>query len=172
MTARASGNELPGRARALVLGVVACLAVSAVIWAAGAGGQEPHLVVTTRAGDVLVDVPLPEDSTWTIEWLHSVAGVKVFDRFAYVDGVMYVTDQVTPHLDIAGLGGFAGRGTMTQLPDGRYHLSDIDLPLHGNVHNVIIGTERAPTVLVVAGRRFELSHEHAGQHARIEVVLR
>lgn len=172
MRARASWDPSPGRARTLWAIAVAVLLTGMLQTVSAAGGKEPRLVVTTGAGEVLVDVALPDTMTWSIQWLHSVAQVQVEDRFAYRDGAMYVTEQLSPHLDIAGLGGFAGRGTMTQLPDGRYLLSDIDLPLYGNVHNIIIGTHRAPTVLIVAGDRYELSREHAGEHARIEVIIR
>ncbi len=172
MPPRAPGRTSTGRARLCALLAAACLSLGTSAWALAAGGTEPYLQVTTRAGEVLVDVPLPDSLTWTIEWRHSVAQVTVLDRFAYRDGVMYVTGQVSPYLDIAGLGGYAGRGEMTQLPDGRYQLSDLDLPLYGNVHNFIIGTERAPTVLVVGDQRFALTPNHAGEHARIEVIFR
>src|SRR5690606_19365303 len=122
------GRTSTGRARLCALLAAACLSLGTSAWALAAGGTEPYLQVTTRAGEVLVDVPLPDSLTWTIEWRHSVAQVTVLDRFAYRDGVMYVTGQVSPYLDIAGLGGYAGRGEMTQLPDGRYQLSDLDLP--------------------------------------------
>lgn len=172
MSPRAPGRMSSGCARLCAFLAVACLGLGTSTWALAAGGPEPHLLVTTSAGEVLVDVPLPGSLTWTIEWRHSVAQVTVLDRFAYRDGVMYVTGQVSPYLDIAGLGGYAGRGSMIQLPDGRYQLSDLDLPLYGNVHNVIIGSERAPTVLVVGDRRFALTPGHAGEHARIEVIYR
>ncbi len=120
---------------------------------------------------MLVDVALPDTFTWEIEWRHSVAQVIVVDEFAYRDGLMLVTAQESPHLDIAGLGGFAGRGSMTQLPGGTYRLSEIDLPLHGNVHDIIIGTDRAPTVLIVGGQRYQLSRAHAGEHARIHIEV-
>jgi hypothetical protein len=140
--------------------------------AAAAGDARLLLSVTTTDGSVLVTTPLPPEATWSIEWRHSVAQVQIIDTFAWRDGVMYVTDQFTPYLDIAGLGAFAGRGNLTQLPDGSYHLSDIDLPLHGNVHRLIIGSDRAPTVLVVDGHRFALSETHPATHARIEVKPR
>jgi hypothetical protein len=130
------------------------------------------LTVTTRSGDVLVRTPLPPDATWRLEWRHSVAQVRIVEVFAWRDGTLYVTDQFTPFLDIAGLGNFDGRGTLTQLSDGSYHLSHIDLALHGNAHDLIIGSERAPTVLVVGGHRFELSESHPATHARIEVEQR
>ncbi|HZW99096.1 MAG TPA: DUF1850 domain-containing protein [Trueperaceae bacterium] len=172
--ARASRDHDPRRAcRSIGLrGAVAAAGLVLSGLALAAGDATPRLVVTTAAGEVLVDAALPGDMTWAIEWRHSVAQVTVVDQFAYRDGTMYVTGQVTPHLDIAGLGSFAGRGTMEQLPDGRYRLRDIDLPLHRNVHNVIIGTRRAPSVLVVSGQRYELTSMAPGAHARIEVVER
>ena len=48
----------------------------------------------------------------------------------------------------------------------------IDMPLYGNAHEFIIGSERAPSVLVVGDRRFELSRMRPGTHARLEVVPR
>ena len=141
--------------------------------AAGATADAaPYLLVTTAAGEVLVNVPLPADHTWQLEWTHSVAQVQVIDQFAWRHGTMYVTDQFTPYLDIAGLGNFAGRGDLSELADGSYHLSNIDLALHGNVHNLIIGSSRAPSVLIVGERRFRLSESHPATHARIEVQLR
>lgn len=121
---------------------------------------------------MLVSTPLPPDATWRIEWRHSVAQVLIVDLFAWRDGAMYVTDEFTPYLDIAGLGNFAGRGNLSQLSDGSYHLSDLNLALHGNAHDMIIGSVRAPTVLVVGERRFELSKTHPATHARIEVKSR
>lgn len=136
------------------------------------GGQPPVLTVTTRDGVELVRIDLPPDMTWEISWTHSVTGVQVVDAFAWRSGVMYVTDEYAPFLDIAGLGAFAGRGRLLRTPSGGYHLADIDFPLHGNVHNLIIGSERAPSVLVVGDQRFELSRSHPGVHARIEVHSR
>jgi len=170
MGRRAPTGPVPGRAPPLLAWTLAALAVAQASGAVQAA--LPYLVVTTAAGEVLAEAPLPADGRWRIEWRHSVAQVTVIDVFEYRDGVMLVVEQVTPHLDIAGLGGFAGRGTMEQLPDGRYRLHGIDLPLHGNVHNVIIGTERAPSVLVVGDARFELSLMRPGTHARLEVVQR
>lgn len=152
---------------------LACLALAlSAAPAAADAAAVPHVVVTTLDGEVLADAPLPDDGRWRIEWRHSVAQVVVVDLFEYRDGRLLVIEQVTPYLDIAGLGGFAGRGTMEQLPDGRYRLSGLDMPLHGNVHSFIIGTERAPSVLVVGDRRFELSRLRPGAHARLEVVPR
>jgi len=145
---------------------------SALAALAAGDAATPYVVVTTADGEVLAEAPLPADHRWRLEWRHSVVQVTVVDHFEYRDGVMLVVEQVTPHLDIAGLGGFAGRGTMEQLPDGRYRLSGIDLPLHGNAHSFIIGTERAPSVLVVGDERFELTRMRPGTHARLEVVLR
>lgn len=181
MPTRASGENLAGRARRCALRSALVLAALAHVVAGGSapdtsvGGWpvEPfHLVVTTSDGEVIVDTPLPDDLTWSVEWRHSVAQVAVVDTFAYRDGVMLVTGQMSPHLDIAGLGAFAGRGSVERLPDGRYWLRDLDFPLHGNAHGLIIGTERAPSVLVVGERRFELSRTHPGVHARMEVLIR
>lgn len=147
--------------------------------AAGDGGavaadspRAPYLQLTLRSGEVLIDTPLPADHRWRLEWTHSVAQVRVVDVFEWRDGTIYVTDQYTPYLDIAGLGNFAGRGELSELPDGSYHLQHIDLPLHGNAHDLIIGSRRAPSVLVVGEARFALSEAHPATHARIEVILR
>lgn len=137
-----------------------------------AGGGVPTLVVTTASGEVLVDVPLPADLTWRLEWTHSVARVQIVDVFAWRDGTMYVTDQLTPHLDIAGLGHFAGRGELMSLAAGGYRLANIDLPLPGNAHGLIIGSVRARSVLHVGDNSYALSETHPGTHARIEVKLR
>lgn len=144
------------------------------VFAAGDPIPEPvlYLTLTTGNGEVLVDAPLPADHTWSLEWTHSVAQVLIVDVFAWRDGTLYVTDQYTPFLDIAGLGNFAGRGDLSELPGGGYHLANIDLPLHGNAHDLIIGSTRAPSVLVVGESRFELSKTHPATHARIEVDLR
>lgn len=137
-----------------------------------AGDTQLVLSVTTRGGELLVSTPLPSDATWRIEWTHSVAQVQITDEFAWRSGVVYVTDQYSPYLDIAGLGTFAGHGRLVDMPSGGYHLADIDFPLHGNVHSLIIGSERAPTVLIVGDQRFELSKTHPATHARIEVTSR
>ena len=158
----------------LLFSAVTLLVVPATTLAAGdvMAGTTPYLTLTTRSGEVLVDVPLPDDHSWRLEWIHSVAQVKIVDVFAWREGVLYVTDQFTPYLDIAGLGAFAGRGDLTELADGGYHLANIDLPLHGNAHDLIIGSSRAPSVLIVGDSRFELSKTHPATHARIEVDLR
>lgn len=180
MRARRIEARGAGRSRPLAfwLAVVVSAAVAPLSLAAGdavpgtpAGGTA-YLTLTTEGGEVLVDVPLPADNTWSLEWTHSVAQVQVVDTFAWRDGTIYVTDQYTPYLDIAGLGDFAGRGDLVELPGGGYHLANIDFPLHGNVHHMIIGSRRAPSVLVVGDRRFALSETHPATHARLEVKQR
>lgn len=159
----------------LVLGVTLTLAAllgSLGHLARAAGDGWPVLTVTTLDEEVLVRVTLPPEATWSIAWTHSVAQVQIVDQFAWRDGIMYVTDQYTPYLDIAGLGGFAGRGEVLDVSTGGYHLANIDFPLYGNVHDLIIGSERAPTVLIVGTHRFELSRTHPATHARIEVSTR
>ena len=133
------------------------------------GRRGPHLLVTTAAGEELVRVSLKSDPTWAYVWIHSVAQVQVRDVFAWRDGTMLLTDQLTPLIDIAGLGHTPGRGDLRDDGDGGYWIAGIDAPIAGNVHRFIIGTERAPTTLVHAGRSFELSETHPGVHARIEV---
>lgn len=149
-------------------------AITGLALAAGDTAREatPFLTLVTREGEVLVDEPLPASRSWRLEWTHSVAQVAIVDVYAWRDGAIYVTDQFTPYLDIAGLGNFAGRGDLIELDDGGYHLANIDLPLHGNAHDMIIGSRRAPSVLVVGEDRFELSATHPATHARIEVDLR
>lgn len=159
-------------ARYLAPALLTFLLVAVTSPVRAAGDTTLLLTVTTASGEVLVTTSLPPDATWSIEWRHSVAQVRIVDVFAWRAGLLYVTDQFTPYLDIAGLGNFDGRGKLEQLADGSYHLSDIDLALHGNAHDLIIGSERAPTVLVVGERRFELSETHPATHARIEVKQR
>lgn len=174
-TLRTASPRAPAkRSRALrssSLLTLACLLACQGYVQAG-GDAVAFLVLTTADGQVLVDVPLPADNTWRLEWTHSVAQVQVVDAFAWREGVMYVTDQYTPYLDIAGLGNFAGRGELRELPGGGYHLANIDFPLHGNVHSLIIGSSRAPSVLMVGDRRFALSETHPAAHARFEVHVR
>jgi len=155
----------------IVVALTAAVALGGPTHAAG-DGELLELSVTTRAGELLVSAPLPPDGTWRIEWLHSVARVKIVDVFAWRAGRIYITDQYTPYLDIAGLGAFAGRGTVVQLDDGTYHVADIDLELHGGSHDLIIGSALAPSVLVVGDQRYELSKTHPATHARIEVSRR
>ncbi len=183
MGTRAPGTAGARRARTRDRAPLPLLAVLALVGASvvspapasletADGEARPRLVVTTGDDVVLVDVPLPDDETWLIEWRHSVAQVTIVDTFAYREGTMLVTGQLTPHLDIAGLGAYAGRGALETRADGTYWLRDIDLPLHGNRHSLIIGTERAPSVLVVGDQRFELSRTNPGAHARVEVLHR
>lgn len=153
----------------LGLGVLASLFLFTASAAAAGDARALELTVTTRSGEILVSATLPADGTWHIEWIHSVAQVRIIDVYAYREGKIYITDQYTPYLDIAGLGAFAGRGSVVQLADGSYHLSRIDFPLHGNTHDLIIGSALAPSVLVIGDRRFELSETHPATHARIEV---
>lgn len=136
-----------------------------VLWRPG-----PQLAVTTEDGEELVRVSLKTDPTWEIVWTHSVAQVRVRDVFAWRDGTMLLTDQLTPFIDIAGLGHIPGRGELRDDGDGGYWIAGIDAPILGNVHRFIIGSERAPTTLVHAGRAFDLSTTHPGVHARIEVI--
>ena len=170
---RSRASATSGRRVGTLLSLLlAFLPVAGAGWAHAGGDAVLLLTVTTTNGEVLVSTPLPPGATWRIEWRHSVAQVQIVDVFAWRDGVLYVTDEYTPYLDIAGLGNFDGRGTLEQLADGSYHLSDIDLALHGNAHDLIIGSERAPTVLVVGEDRFALSETHPATHARIEVKQR
>ena len=83
-----------------------------------------------------------------------------------------MADALSTWLALAGLGAFAGRGKLIELPSGGYHLADIDFPLHGNAHSLIIGSVRAPSVLVVGGRRVALKETHPATHARITVEQR
>ncbi len=146
------------------------LAAAPVGGSAAAPAGVPHLVVRTASGEVLVDAPLPPGGSWTLSWTHSVAQVTIRDVFAWRDGTMLLTDHYTPYLDIAGLGYTPGRGELVQEADGGYHIRGIDQPIYGNVFHHIIGTRRAPSVLIVGDQRFELSATHPGTHARIEVT--
>lgn len=136
-----------------------------VLWRTG-----PELVVTTEDGEELLRVSLKTDPTWEYVWTHSVAQVRVRDVFAWRDGTMRLTDQLTPLIDVAGLGYTPGRGELRDDGEGGYWIAGIDAPIAGNVHRVILGTANAPTTLVHAGRSFELSETHPGVRARIEVV--
>jgi hypothetical protein len=55
-----------------------------------------------------------------------VAQVRVRDVFAWRDGTMLLTDQLTPLIDIAGLGHTPGRGDLRDDGDGGYWIAGID----------------------------------------------
>jgi len=138
------------------------------VWAAG--DPAPVLRVVTAAGEVLVEVPLGDDPTWEIAWIHSVARVEVREAFAWRDGTMWLTDQRTPHLDIAGLGHIPGRGEVRPDGEGGFWIARIDQRLAGDVLRFIIGSSHAPTALLHGGRIYDLSATHPGARARIEVT--
>jgi hypothetical protein len=129
----------------------------------------PELWVITGTGDVLVRAALDDDAVWEIAWLHSVARVEVRDAFAWRDGAMWLTDQRTPFIDIAGLGHIPGRGELRDDGDGGYWIAGIDERMAGDTHRFIIGSAHAPTTLRLAGRSYDLSATHPGVPARIEV---
>lgn len=105
-----------------------------------------------------------------IAWLHSVARIEVRDAFAWRDGGMWLTDQWTPLLDVAGLGHVAGRGELRPDGAGGHWIAGIDERLAGDVHHFVIGSAHAPTTLVHAGRAVDLSAVRPGERARLEVV--
>ena len=133
------------------------------------GAAGPELWVVTAAGEVVLRVPLGGDPTWEIAWIHSVAGVRIRDAFAWRDATMLVTDQRTPLIDIAGLGHIPGRGELRDDGDGGYWIAGIDERLADDVHRFVIGSVHAPSTLLHAGRAYELSATHPGVRARIEV---
>jgi hypothetical protein len=120
---------------------------------------------------VLLRAPLGDDPTWEVVWLHSVARVWVRDAFAWRDGRMLLTDQRTPHLDIAGLGHTPGRGELRDDGAGGHWIAGIDQRLADDVHRFVIGSGHAPTTLRHAGRTYDLSADHPGVRARIEVSV-
>jgi hypothetical protein len=135
----------------------------------------PALTVTLEPGpdgspgEVIARVPLRGDPTWEVRWQHSVAGIVVRDVFAWRDGQMFLTDTLTPQLDVAGLGHTPGRGELRDDGEGGYWIADLDQPIRGNAYWVRIGSVHAPTVLVHGNREFRLSERHPGVRARIEV---
>jgi hypothetical protein len=154
----------------LPLFVAAWLALAGPVPAAGDGlAPGPELWVRSAAGEILLRLPLGDDPTWEIAWVHSVAGVVVRDAFAWRDGTMVLTDQRTPHLDIAGPGHIQGRGGLRDDGAGGYWIAGIDQRLADDVHRFIIGSAHAPTTLLHGDRAVDLSATHPGVRARIEV---
>jgi hypothetical protein len=153
-------------AMAFVAGLSAATVASAAGDAAPAG---PELWVRTAAGEVLLRLPLGDDPTWEIAWVHSVARVTVRDAFAWRDGTMLLTDQRTPLIDIAGLGHIPGRGDLRDDGQGGYWIAGIDQRLADDVHRFVIGSLHAPSTLLHGGRSYDLSATHPGVRARIEV---
>jgi hypothetical protein len=154
----------------LPLLVAASLAIAGLAPAAGDGlAAGPELWVRTAAGAPLLRLPLGDDPTWEIAWVHSVAGVVVRDAFAWRDGTMVLTDQRTPFIDIAGLGHIPGRGELRDDGAGGYWIAGIDQRLADDVHRFVIGSAHAPTTLLHGGHAYDLSATHPGVRARIEV---
>jgi hypothetical protein len=137
--------------------------------AATASRPDPSCGCVTAAGEVLLRVPLGDDPTWEIAWIHSVAGSWIRDAFAWRDATMRLTDQRTPLIDIAGLGHIPGRGELRDDGEGGYWIAGIDERLAGDVHRFVIGSVHAPSTLLHGGRAYELSATHPGVRARIEV---
>jgi hypothetical protein len=152
---------------ALAFALAGAGASAAAAGDAGPAGAE--LWVITAAGEVLVRVPLGDDPTWEIAWVHSVVGVRIRDAFAWRDATMRLTDQRTPLIDIAGLGHIPGRGELRDDGEGGYWIAGIDERLAGDVHRFVIGSAHAPSTLLHGGRSYELSATHPGVRARIEV---
>ncbi len=129
----------------------------------------PWLVVSTATGETILRLPLIDEPSWEVHWVHSVAGILVRDSFLWKDGTMLLTDSRTPRLDVAGLGHIEGRGVMKSDGAGGYWIADLDEPIPGNAYTIRIGSSFAPTTIVHAGASYSLTDEHAGERATIAV---
>jgi hypothetical protein len=165
------------RSRLPLVVMTAALAVAAAgAWGAVTSRSTgPVLTVSvedraTGSSETILRLPLRDHPTWEIQWRHSVAGILVRDRFAWREGRMVLTDTLTPHLDVAGLGHTPGEGALRRDDAGDAWIAGIDRVIPGDAYRVRIGSARAPTVLLHAGRAYPLSAQHAGRLARIAVV--
>jgi len=157
----------------LVLALAGSLLAGPTTSTTSAAAGDPGVAtlrVVTADGALLVEAPLAAGETWTLAWLHSVAGTPVSETFAWRAGTMWLTEHRTRHLDIAGLGHTPGRGDLRDDGEGGFWIVGIDEPLVDGVHRFIIGTANAPTTLLHAGRTYDLSASHPGVRARIEVT--
>jgi hypothetical protein len=136
-------------------------------------GAPPSAIlrVVAAGGEEILQIPLVEGLAWEIHWQHSVTGIVVRDRFAWHEGQMLLTDTLTPLLDVAGLGHLPGRGELRDDGNGGVWIAAIDEAIPGNAYWLRIGSSRAPTTLVYAGRSYALSVDHPNVRARIEVIL-
>jgi len=159
-----------GRPLRLPLGLLG-VALSLTLTAAAAGEPGPWLRVITSDGTLVLSISLAAHPSWSLTWPHSVTGTPVSDTFRWDEGRMWLAEHRTRHLDIAGLGHTPGRGQVRDDGEGGFVIAEINEPLAGNVHRIIIGSELAPTTLWHAGVAYPLSTSHAGVRARLEVTL-
>ncbi|WP_447926782.1 DUF1850 domain-containing protein [Vreelandella sp. EE27] len=106
---------------------------------AGAFGQAPaRLTVTSDAGDVLLDHPIPDESRWCVAWNHSVAHFTVLDCYQNRGGQMVLERSHQPDF-AAGLGHIAGRGVQVSDGEGGYWINAIDEAVPGNRYRLRVG---------------------------------
>ena len=137
--------------------------------AAAPGAATPELVLSSSSGLELLRLNLAIEARWTLAWRHSVSGTPVSDTFEWRDGSILLIEHRTQHLDIAGLGLTPGRGRVEEDGTGGFVVLGIDEPIYGNVHHLIIGSERTEMVLLHHGHTYPLSDTLAGVRVRIEV---
>jgi hypothetical protein len=142
------------------------LSLALLLPAALACGPSPVLRVVADGGEVILRVAIPE-LRWELHWRHSVSGVWLRDLFAWRDGAVVLTDAYAPNLDLAGMGHTPGRGELRFSPEGGYHIANIGEVISGVYFR--LGSSLAPTVLVVQGRRYQLSELYPGGRVRFEV---
>jgi hypothetical protein len=147
----------------LLLSLVALAALTGM-------AQGQTLTLRGAAGEAVLELSLVRTPRWDILWRHSVTGMTVRDSYGYVEGRLLLLESAVPQLDAAGLGDVPGRGRLEGDGAGGAVLRDLNEPIAGNGYWLRVGSSRAPTVLVHAGRRYDLSREHAGERLWLEVV--
>lgn len=100
---------------------MACVVATAAMQASPAMAQQLSVWAEKSR---LAAHPLPA----CLVWNHSVSGGLVADCFDHADGVLILRRSYL-HDFAAGLGEVAGRGHLTQSPDGGYWIEGIDEPL-------------------------------------------
>ena len=148
----------------VLLGISAALMAYEALFRPG-----PELLVVSAEGHEVARIPLRTDPTWEVRWVHSVAGIVVRDIFAWRDGRMFLTDSLTPQLDVAGLGHTPGRGELRDDGEGGYWIAGIDEPVPGGSYWLRVGSKTAPTVLVHGAREYDLTQAHAGERVLLKV---
>jgi hypothetical protein len=109
------------------------------------------LVVETRKGVLIGELPFDDGQEICLSWAHSVTGGAVADCFENKDGKMVLTRSYL-HDFAAGLGEVAGRGTLRSAPEGGYWIDSINEPIAGNALDVQVGAPR-------------VNHKLRGQHS-------
>ena len=130
----------------------------------------PKLLVHLDNGTVLFSLDLSQETTWIMQWNHSVTGILVSDFYSLENSVMLLTDSHTPAFD-AGLGHIPGRGRLESDNNHGYWIRDINEPVPENRYILRVGSKSVNHRINYNGKTYSLSAVAAGKRVSVEVVF-